>query len=79
MDISVEVLDILNNPIINKSVAIDCNNGILYKDSETTDINGVIHLVYESSVGPSEDTLTAKVILDDGSLLENSITIINEA
>ena len=79
IDMSVEVLDIMGNPVIHKPVAIDCENGILYKDSEETDMNGVIHWVYESSYGPSVDTVTAKVLLDDGSLLEESVTITNEA
>ena len=79
VDVSVEVLDMMGNPVIHKPVAIDCSNGILYKDSDETDMNGVIHFVYESSVGPSVDTVTARIILDDGSLLEESITITNEA
>lgn len=78
VDIAIEVLDILGNPIISKDVAVDCNYGILNCESYITDMNGVIHLIYESSYYKSEDILTAKVLTDDGSILEKSITIINE-
>ena len=78
VDISIEVLDILGNPVISKDVAVDCNCGILNCESYITDMNGVIHLVYESSYYKAEDILTARVLTDDGSLLEKSITIINE-
>lgn len=78
VDISVEVLDILGNPVISKDVAVDCNCGILNCESYTTDMNGVIHIVYESSYYKAEDKLTAKVLTDDGSVIEQSIIIINE-
>lgn len=78
VDISIEVLDILGNPVISKDVAVDCNCGILNCENYITDMNGVIHLVYESSYYKAEDILTARVLTDDGSLLEKSITIINE-
>lgn len=78
VDISIEVLDILGNPVISKDIAVDCNCGILNCESYITDMNGVIHLVYESSYYKAEDILTARVLTDDGSLLEKSITIINE-
>ena len=78
VDISIEVLDILGNPVISKDVAVDCNCGILNCESYITDINGVIHLVYESSYYKSEDILTAKVLTDDNSVIKKSITIINE-
>ena len=78
VDIAIEVLDILGNPVISKDVAVDCNSGILNCESYITDMNGVIHLVYESSYYKAEDILTAKVLTDDGSVIEQSITIINE-
>ena len=78
VDIAIEVLDILGNPVISKDVAVDCNYGILNCESYITDMNGVIHLVYESSYYKAEDKLTAKVLTDDGSVIEQFITIINE-
>lgn len=78
VDISVEVLDILNNPIIAKRVDIDCNAGIINMDTNITDMNGVVHIVYESSVIPSTDIITAKVLDDDNKLISNSIKIVNE-
>ena len=74
-DISIEVLDIQNNPIINTEVRIDCDFGILTIDSNKTDMNGVVHLVYESSYIPATDTLRARVLKDDGSELTAQINI----
>ena len=78
VDVSIEVLDIKGNPIIHKPVAVDCDYGILTIDDNKTDMNGVIHLVYESAYKATTDTLTARVITDNGSVLEKSITIISE-
>lgn len=78
LDISIEVLDIQGNPIISKDVAVDCDYGILNCESYVTDMNGVIHIVYESAYKACTDTLTAKVLKDDGSLIKQSISIINE-
>lgn len=78
VDISIEVLDIIGNPVIARHVAVDCDGGILNCDDYDTDMNGVVHIVYESSYYPTEDKVTAKVVLDSGETLENSITIINE-
>lgn len=78
LDISIEVLDIQGNPIISKDVAVDCDYGILNCESYVTDMNGVIHIVYESAYKTCTDTLTAKVLKDDGSLIKQSISIINE-
>ena len=77
-DISVEVVDIHNNPVINKRVEIDCIYGILTIDSSKTDMNGVIHLVYESSYIPAIDTVTARTLKDDDTVVSASIEIISE-
>lgn len=78
VDVAIEVLDIMDNPIISKDVAVDCEYGILTCEDYTTDMNGVIHLVYESAYSTCTDKLTAKVLTDDGSVIEQSISIINE-
>lgn len=78
VDVAIEVLDIKNNPVIAKNVAVDCEYGILNCESYETDMNGVIHLVYESAYLKCTDKLTARVLTDDGTVIEQSITIINE-
>ena len=78
VDISVEVLDTLGNPVISKDVAIDCEYGILNCDNYITDMNGVVHLIYESSYTKCVDKITVKVLKDDNSIIEKSISIINE-
>ena len=78
VDIAVEVLDIQNNPVISKPVAIDCQCGILTGDSYTTDINGVVHVVYESAYLKGTDKITVRVLKDDDTAIEQSIEIINE-
>lgn len=78
VDVAIEVLDIMDNPIISKDVAIDCKYGILTCEDYVTDMNGVVHLVYESAYNKCTDTLTARVLTDDGSVIEQSISIINE-
>ena len=65
VDIQIEVLDILDNPVIAKEVQIDCNNGTLKCDNYETDMNGIVHAIYESSYLSGIDTITAKVLLDD--------------
>lgn len=78
VDIQIEVLDIINNPIIAKEVKIDCNNGTLKCDNYETDMNGIVHAVYESSYLSGTDTITAKVLLDDElTNLQESIEIIS--
>ena len=78
VDVVIEVLDIKNNPVVSKNVAVDCEYGILNCESYETDINGVIHLVYESAYLKCTDTLTARVQTDDGTVIGQTITIINE-
>lgn len=78
VDVLIEVLDINDNPVVSKNVAVDCSYGILNYKNYDTDINGVVHLVYESAYMKCTDKLTAKVLTDDGSLIEQSINIINE-
>ena len=76
VDVQIEVLDIINNPVIAKEVKIDCNNGTLRCDDYETDMNGVVHAIYESSYFSGVDTITAKVLLDDElTNLETSIQI----
>lgn len=65
VDIQIEVLDIIDNPVIAKEVKIDCNNGTLICDNYETDMNGVVHAVYKSSYLTGIDIITAKVLLDD--------------
>ena len=78
VDVQVEVLDIQDNPVISKKVAVGCNYGIINCDNYVTDMNGVIHFVYESSVLPSIDTVKARVVTDNDVVIEESISIINE-
>lgn len=78
VDVSIEVLDIKDNPVVSKEVAVDCEYGILNCESYETDINGVVHLVYESAYLQCTDKLTARVLTDDNTVIEQSITIINE-
>ena len=78
VDISIEVLDINDNPIVGKEIAIDCKYGILNCSNTVTDINGIVHIVYESSYTPSIDIVTVTVIKDTMEILMNSITIENE-
>lgn len=78
VDVQVEVLDIENNPVISKKVAVSCNYGIINCDNYMTDMNGVVHFIYESSVLPSVDEVKAKVVTDNGVIIEDFISIINE-
>lgn len=88
VDIAVEVLDMLGNPVINREVYIDCGSseddensfdrGIINCDNNMTDMNGVVHFVYESSVLPVEATIRASVFNCAGASIEDSITIVNE-
>ena len=76
VDIQIEVLDIIDNPVIAKEVKIDCNNGTLICDNYETDMNGIVHAVYKSSYLNGTDIITAKVLLDDGlTNLQESIKI----
>lgn len=78
VDIVIEVLDIQGNPVISKDIAVDCSFGILNCDSYITDMNGVIHIVYESAYMKCSDKLTARTLKDDNTTIEQSIIIINE-
>lgn len=78
VDISIEVVDVMNNPVISKDIAVDCGHGILNANTYTTDMNGVVHIVYESSYTKCTDTFKASVLKDDGTVVEQSIEIINE-
>lgn len=82
IDIAIECLDIFDNPVIGKEVHIDCNAGILNFDNtdavQTTDINGVIHVLYESAVNKCVDTITARTETTDNKIISNSVKIVNE-
>ena len=78
VDVQVEVLDIQDNPVISKKVAVSCNYGIINCDNYVTDMNGVVHFVYESSVLPSIDTIKAQVVADNGVVIEDFVSIVNE-
>lgn len=78
VDIQIEVLDIHDNPVISKPVAVDCTCGIITCEDYNTDMNGVVHLIYESSVLPAEDIVKARVETDHNTVIEQSICIINE-
>lgn len=77
VDIQIEVLDIIGNPIIGKQVDIDCNLGTITYEEQETDMNGIIHCVYTSSHTTGTDVITAKVLLDDMTNLQESIEIIS--
>ena len=78
VDVQIEVLDIIGNPIIAKEVKIDCDNGTIICDNYETDMNGVVHLVYQSSHLPGTDIVKAKVLLDDDlTNIQNEIEIIS--
>ena len=82
IDISIECLDYEGNPVISKDIDIDCDSGILNFDNtdakHLTDINGVIHVLYESAVEPCHDWVTARTTTSDGKVIEASVEIINE-
>lgn len=78
VDISIEVLDEFKNPIIGIRVFADCSKGILKADSDKTDINGVVHYVYESASVEGSDIVSFSVMKEDGTELKNSVTIKSE-
>jgi hypothetical protein len=82
IDVSIECLDYEGNPVISKAINVDCDAGILNFDDDNskhlTDMNGVIHLIYESAVEACHDTITASTITSDGTVIESSVEIINE-
>ena len=82
IDIVIECLDYIENPVISKDVYIDCKEGVLTFDNDlinqTTDINGVIHMTYESALVPCTDTITARTITSSGKVIESTVEIINE-
>lgn len=76
VDVQIEVLDVIDNPVIAKEIKLDCNNGTLKCDNYETDMNGVVHAIYESSYLKGVDTITATVILDNGiTSIQESINI----
>jgi hypothetical protein len=77
VDVQIEVLDIIGNPIIGKEINIDCNIGTITCDNLETDMNGVVHCIYTSSYTKGTDTITAKMLLDNMKNLQESIKIIN--
>lgn len=78
VDIAIEVLDIKDNPVIEKEIAVDCSYGILNCDKFITDINGVVHVLYESAYLTCNDPVTVRVLDDSGNVISESITIVNE-
>lgn len=83
IDVSVECLDYLGNPVIAKDISIDCKYGILNFDnkesvSQKTDMNGVVHFLYESATSPCTDIITARTLNDSNQVVEASVEIINE-
>jgi len=82
IDVSIECLDYEGNPVISKAINVDCDAGILNFDDDNskhlTDMNGVIHLIYESAIEACHDTITASTITSDGTVIESSVEIINE-
>ena len=82
IDVSVECLDNQGNPVVSKEIDIDCKYGTLIFDEDNikhySDINGVIHFIYESSYDKSEDVITARAVTTDGKVIEASVDIINE-
>lgn len=81
VDVVIEVLDIQDNPVINKEVTIDCNYGGLPNSADgkyITDNNGVVHIVYESSHLSSTDQLCVRTLDSDGNVISASIAIVNE-
>ncbi len=87
VDVIVEVLDILGNPVINRKVFLDCgasdssggsfDRGIIDCDNDITDMNGVVHFIYESSVLPTQAKIRASVFNCAGTSIEDSVTITN--
>lgn len=78
VDISIEVLDEFKNPVIGIPINANCSVGILTADSNKTDMNGVIHYVYESANAEATDTVSFFLVKEDGTKLENSIVITSE-
>ena len=79
VDISFEVLDKFDNPCIECQIAVDCQYGIIIHDDKEsvihyTDMNGVLHIVYESAVTQCVDRITARVmgkVLNDNNVMVN--------
>jgi hypothetical protein len=83
IDISIECLDIDGNPVISKDIDIDCEAGILNFDDDRaakhlTDMNGVIHVLYESAVETCIDIVKARTTTSDGVIISASVDIVNE-
>ena len=82
IDIAIECLDYQENPVISKEIEVDCSYGILNFDDNNakhlTDMNGVIHIIYESAPMKCTDTIIAKTITSDGEVIQSSVNIINE-
>ena len=75
-------MDYQENPVISKEIEVDCSYGILNFDDNNakhlTDMNGVIHIIYESAPMECTDTIIAKTITSDGEVIQSSVNIINE-
>ena len=52
--------------------------GILNADASKTDMNGVIHYVYESANVNAVDTVSFSLTKEDGTKLTNSVVITSE-
>ena len=82
IDVVVECLDYIENPVISKEVYIDCQEGVLTFDNDRvnqiTDMNGVIHMTYESALMACTDTILVRTVTSDGKVISNSVEIINE-
>ena len=82
IDVAIECLDYQGNPVISKDIDIDCQYGILNFDDNKakhlTDMNGVIHVLYESATVKCTDILTARTLTSNGELIQASVEIVNE-
>jgi hypothetical protein len=83
MDVSIECLDYNGNPVISKNIDIDCVYGTIIYDNEEesehlTDMNGVVHIIYESALSHCIDYLTARTVNSDNETIASSVEIINE-
>lgn len=77
IDVIIEVLDSIGNPVIAKEVGIDCKYGMIKAENIITDFNGVVHVIYKSSLTPTTDEIKVKVIKDDLSTIERTVVIEN--
>lgn len=82
IDVSVECLDRDENPVVSKEIYIDCEYGILIFDNDLayqkTDINGVVHFIYESGLVECTDHIRVRTLTSDNKVIESSEEIISE-